>query len=441
MKIVFILNHFLPDHIAGTEIYTWALSKQLINKNHEVVVITPNFKSQSITQYEYEGIKVNGFPASPIQEKKIIMGLKLPKGLNEFKNIIEKENPDIIHFQEYSRGSGISVEHIKIAKSFNKPIITTFHIAQYSCQTNELIYKGKQLCDGIININKCSRCYLHKKKQDYLSEILIPLSNILNFFKIDSRCWGNKIGTALGTTNTIKNLNTDLLKSISLSTKIIVLTDWYNKILINNQVPKDKLVIIKQGLPQNIFTINNNSIAENQLKLIYIGRITFEKGLHILIDAVSKFKEYQIELDIYGQSTDLKYESDLKLKSLHLKNIKWKGILKKEDVQSTISNYDFLCLCSNFSEMSPLVIQEAFSVGVPVIASNVYGNAEQIKNGYNGLLFDNNNVNSLIEQLNKCISNRNLRENLRNNISTPRKFESVANEHISLYSSLMNLNL
>jgi glycosyltransferase involved in cell wall biosynthesis len=198
------------------------------------------------------------------------------------------------------------------------------------------------------------------------------------------------------------------------------------------------LVIIKQGLPQNNFSLNNNSISGNQLKLIYIGRITFEKGLHILIDAVSTFKEHQIELDIYGQSTDFKYESDLKLKSLHLKNVKWKGILKKEEVQSTIINYDFLCLCSNFSEMSPLVIQEAFSVGVPVIASNVYGNAEQINNGYNGLLFQNNNVNSLREALNKCIHNRNLRMNLSSNISTPRKFDSVANEHISLYTSLMN---
>ncbi len=440
MKIAFILNHFLPDQIAGTEIYTWALSKQLINKNYEVVVITPNFKSKLITQYDYEDIKVIGFPASPVQEKKVIMGLKLPKGLNEFKNILENQNPDIIHFQEYSRGSGISIEHIKIAKSFNKPIISTFHIAQYSCQTNELNYKGKHLCDGIININKCSRCYLHKRKQNYLSGILISISSILNSFKIDSRLWGNKIGTALGTTNMIQNLNADLHKSISLSTKIIVLTDWYHKILINNQVPKDKLVIIKQGLPQNNFTFNNNSISGSQLKLIYIGRITFEKGLHILIDAVSTFKEHQIELDIYGQSTDFKYESDLKLKSLHLKNVKWKGILKKEEVQSTIINYDFLCLCSNFSEMSPLVIQEAFSVGVPVIASNVYGNAEQIKNGYNGLLFQNNNVNSLREALNKCINNRNLRMNLSSNISTPRKFDSVTNEHVSLYRSLMNLN-
>lgn len=51
-----------------------------------------------------------------------------------------------------------------------------------------------------------------------------------------------------------------------------------------------------------------------------------------------------------------------------------------------------MSLCSTFSEMSPLVIQEAFAARLPVIASNVYGNAEQITHGENGLLFNFNDV-------------------------------------------------
>ena len=58
MKIVFVLNHFLPQHIAGTEIYTWALSKALIDKGHEIAVVIPNFDSSIPHKYEFEKIKV-----------------------------------------------------------------------------------------------------------------------------------------------------------------------------------------------------------------------------------------------------------------------------------------------------------------------------------------------------------------------------------------------
>jgi glycosyltransferase involved in cell wall biosynthesis len=440
MKIAFVLNHFLPIHIAGTEIYTWALCKELIEKNIEVVVIIPNFNSEPVQEYYFEEIKVINFPANVNQDKQTIMGFKKPEGLSDFKNILEKCNPDIVHFHEYSRGSGIGIEHLKIAKKLNKEIVSTFHISEYSCQTNELIYKARKLCDGLIKINKCSKCYLHKRKIENLSFILIPLSNILHFLRIDSRLWNNKIGTALGTTQIIRNLKSDLFQAVSLSSKIIVLTEWYYSILKNNKIPEDKLLLIKQGLPVRSIIKNYDNIKNKKLKLIFIGRISKEKGLHILIDALSKINENSIELDIFGQSTDFEYEMELKKKSKRFSNIKWNGILQKDMVLNTLIKYDALCLCSTFSEMSPLVIQEAFSVGVPVIASNVYGNSEQIKNGKNGLLFEFNNSNSLKEKLNQCILNRNLILELKQNITKPKSFEIVGEEHIKLYLGLLNKN-
>ena len=436
MKIAFVLNHFLPYNIAGTEIYTWALSKHLITKNIAVIIIIPNFKSNETIHYLYEGIEVISFPTSKIQDKLTIMGLKKPEGLNEFKNILEKENPDIIHFQEYSRGSGIGIEHIKIAKSLNKIIVNTFHISEYTCQTNELIYKGKYICDGVININKCSNCYLHKRKQSHFSFILIPLSNLLNLFGIDSRKWANKIGTALGTTNIIRNLKSDFLKTISITDQTVVLTEWYYNILVKNKVPKNKLKIIKQGLPTHKVSNNNELVINKKLKIIFIGRICYEKGLHLLIDALLKLNKNDIELDIYGQSMKTDYENSLKTKTLNYHNINWKGVINNQDVYSKMIKYDALCLCS-MSEMSPLVIQEAFAAKVPVIASNVYGNAEQIKDGINGLLFKFNNADSLKEQLEKCIKDKGLLSQLKHSINIPRSFERVADEHLKLYSELI----
>ena len=131
---------------------------------------------------------------------------------------------------------------------------------------------------------------LHKRKQGHLSPFLIPASNVLNCLKIDARRWGNKLGTALGTSQIIRNLKSNLSEAFSLSTKVIVLTEWYYSILVNNKVPKQKLRLIKQGMPLIQSTKEKKTIQKSKLNLIFIGRINQEKGLHLLIDALLKIK-------------------------------------------------------------------------------------------------------------------------------------------------------
>jgi glycosyltransferase involved in cell wall biosynthesis len=87
--------------------------------------------------------------------------------------------------------------------------------------------------------------------------------------------------------------------------------------------------------------------------------------------------------------------------------------------------------------MSPLVIQEAFAAGIPVLASNVYGNAEQIQHNHNGLLFQFNNVADLRNQILRCIEEPSLLNNMSKNIKSPRTFEEVGEEYYQLYKSLL----
>ena len=88
--------------------------------------------------------------------------------------------------------------------------------------------------------------------------------------------------------------------------------------------------------------------------------------------------------------------------------------------------------------MSPLVIQEAFAAGLPVIASNVYGNAEQITHGINGLLFNFNDPQDLLKQLRRCLDEKDLLQSVSKNIKPPRSFDEVGKEHMLLYKTLLN---
>jgi glycosyltransferase involved in cell wall biosynthesis len=180
-----------------------------------------------------------------------------------------------------------------------------------------------------------------------------------------------------------------------------------------------------------------NKTPKFRLKLLFIGRISKFKGLHILIDAVTKINKDLVELSIYGNTDEIEYEVQLKKLTINHDNIFWNGLLKKELVLETIGKHDILCLCSTFSEMSPLVIQEAFAMGVPVIASNVYGNAEQVSHGINGLLFKFNDSFDLKKQIDRCINEADLLLKMSTNIKSPRSFELVAGEYIELYKTLL----
>jgi hypothetical protein len=59
VKIIHILNHFLPQQTAGTEIYVWALCKHLQELNYNVSVLIPN-----IVRRDLHG-EFNGFSSKP----------------------------------------------------------------------------------------------------------------------------------------------------------------------------------------------------------------------------------------------------------------------------------------------------------------------------------------------------------------------------------------
>jgi glycosyltransferase involved in cell wall biosynthesis len=95
-----------------------------------------------------------------------------------------------------------------------------------------------------------------------------------------------------------------------------------------------------------------------------------------------------------------------------------------------------LCLPSAFSEMSPLVIQEAFAAGIPVLASEVYGNAEQVRHDQNGLLFPFKSLSGLLQQLSRIIEEKDLLPALKSRVVAPPSFDQAGEQYLTLYNRI-----
>ncbi len=439
MKVLQVLNHFLPNQTAGTEVYSWALCKKLQLQDIEVKIVIPHSGEKESATYLYDGLFVHQYAEPSEVDRSLIMGFRKPDGLDFFIKYLESEKPDIIHFHEIAGSNGITLSHVEAAKKLGIKILFTFHLIGLSCMNGTLFQNGQFPCDGKILLQKCSECYLKSKDLRKIPiKFVSYFSRFLYYLGINPTKLSSSLSTALGTAHLVEKKKADLFRLISHSDKVVVLTEWYRDILISNSITEDKIVFIRQALPLDRHFVEVIKQKSSKFKFLYIGRITHFKGVHLLIEAFLQLDQSMAELHIYGQSNGTDYENSLRQKTQNINSIYWHGIIDHEKVVSVMSDVNALCLCSTITEMSPLVIQEAFSARLPVIASNVYGSSEQIKHGVNGLLFNFNDPADLLKQLQRCIHEKDLLSNLSNNILPPRSFEEVANEHIKLYNSLLS---
>jgi glycosyltransferase involved in cell wall biosynthesis len=440
MKIIHVIPGFLPEHVAGTEVYCWSICKFLLAQGFDTEVVIPGFGQEQNSEYTYDGIRVVKYAEPTVQTRLHISGLALPEGIKAFREYIREARPTCVHFHGIYAGIGITVQHIAEVKALGIPVIYTMHLPGHVCATETLIYKEKEICDGIIRPVRCASCHLvHQGHGDVVSNIMAGLSGLLRKTGIDAGRWNSSLGTGLSGANRIADIQKKLDQLAVNCDKVVLYAKWFQKIMIANGFPEEKTAYVPPALsfagepghsgPRLSFNFDGS------IRLIFIGRLHPLKGVELLLNAIGKLPEDKIELSIYGKG-DQAYIDKCRKLSADRRNIHWRGLVSREDLLSTMAQHDMLCLPSAFSEMSPLVIQEAFGAGLPVLASEVYGNAELIKHNTNGLLFTFKSLDSLYMQLNRLLEEKALLPSLKEGVKPPIAFETVAAQYLTIYKNL-----
>lgn len=443
MKIVFVLNHFLPDHIAGTEMYALNLGRGLMQSQHEVAFVIPNYGSRETEFYVHEGCKVVKYAEPSIVDKALQMGKRKPDGLNHFLEALKAETPDIVHFYELAGSNGIGIHHVELAKQAGLKVVMTFHLSGYTSTSDTL----KVPDDIFDNRRGALNFYRNKGFSKLLAYFVYAWALVFKLLRIDVSPLG-KWGTALAVPQLIEEKRKRLWRLIDSADKIVTIAKWYHELLIKNGVSENKLRFIEQAIPvqqlENSEDFTEPKSSQNlqdlePLKIIFVGRISHFKGVKMLIEVLASFNSNQVRLDIYGDSgEDENYIQACKQMAETVAHIRFQGRLNPEKVLQTISDYDILVLPSTIHEMSPLVIREAFAAGIPVLASDTAGSSEQVKDGENGWLFRMNDKEDLKRKLQMLIDHPEKINEARKHIPPPRDFQQLIEEHEGMYESILN---
>jgi glycosyltransferase involved in cell wall biosynthesis len=186
---------------------------------------------------------------------------------------------------------------------------------------------------------------------------------------------------------------------------IIVGSQYVNGVL-NSIARKSGIVIYNGVLLPNDFYVKKRNIGI-PVKLGILGTINSNKGQLVAIEAMRTLEErgVSVSLTIAGTVEDEVYfEKIVEFLNQNSLNdcVKFIGLVP--NAEAFISTLDIL-LVPSFDEALPTVILEAFSVGTPVVASDVGGIPEMIENEINGFLFQAGESQMLANYLEQIISN------------------------------------
>ncbi|MCM8816238.1 MAG: glycosyltransferase [Candidatus Omnitrophica bacterium] len=248
--------------------------------------------------------------------------------------------------------------------------------------------------------------------------------DILHTFMFTSNTWGRIAGIINGVPVIVASeRSTDLWKKKYHFFVDRVLGFFTDKIICNSYSVMEryrsvlgnisrKLVVIRNGIEFQTFETDKSGSKRKNEKIVFTAsRLSPEKGIRFLIESariVLRQKE-NVKFLIAGEGplmTELKYLADRY------------GIEKqfiflgyKNDIQNFIEKSDVVVLPSLWEGLPNLVL-EAMAMRKPVVATNVGGTSEVVKDGITGFLVNPGDIQQMAEKIILLLSDEKLAEEI-----------------------------
>jgi len=210
-------------------------------------------------------------------------------------------------------------------------------------------------------------------------------------------------------------------------------------------LPREKLVMIENGLDGGpVAPPRAAATGARRNRFAYFGQLNPFKGIRVLVDAVTR-----IPAEVWGDSIlyvfggNLEHQPDdfqaavKELFRLAGRRLRFMGSYKSPDLPNLMREVDWTIVPSTWWENAPVVIQEAFHHGRPIIASDIGGMAEKVRDNIDGLHFHVANPESLAEAMTRAIREPALWERLRAGIRPPTTAAAAARQHADLFERLI----
>jgi glycosyltransferase involved in cell wall biosynthesis len=187
---------------------------------------------------------------------------------------------------------------------------------------------------------------------------------------------------------------------------ICVSPDTENIIINNYHVNADKVNIIPNGIRIHS-SISSNQLERQDKLLLFVGRIDERKGLRFLIDAFSLVQKTRSDIILHIVGDGKGRDKLAKYCQEHALRVVFHGFLQDRELAQLSTKVTVQVVPSVFEGFG-MVVLEAMANKIPVIGTNVDGIRGLIKDGYNGLLVNYGDINTLSDKILQLFNNPDL---------------------------------
>ena len=388
LSVMMLSWEFPPRVIGGISPHVYFLSKSLAKQGVKVYVVTCDFPGAPAHE-EIDGVEVYRIdsyknPAPDFPSWVYLMNLNMQKETAALARKLDIKI-DVFHAHDWLvANAGIGLKHI-----FRKPLLVTVHSTEM----------GRR--DG-----------LHTNTEKMIHE---------------TEAW----------------LTYEAWKVICCSDYMIQHVKWVFGL------PTDKLAMVPNGVNTNVYDdVKNNlkdfrknfALPEEKI-VLYVGRLVYEKGIHVLINAAPKILDKVDAKFIIVGSGYMKEQLLNIVKSMGLEHkVLFEGFLDEQTLLKLQRCADVSVVPSLFEPFG-IVALEAMAAKSAIVVSDTGGLSEIVEHDVTGVKVYPNNPDSLAWGITKILLDENYRNRIRENaykkVKEEYDWEKIATQTKRIYEGVL----
>ncbi|MGA9407849.1 MAG: glycosyltransferase family 4 protein [Bacteroidota bacterium] len=358
MKILLVHNFYGSTAPSGENTAYRAEASLLRNNSHSVIEF--NRHSDEILQRNFYGTL-----------KGAVSAVWNPFSLFSLKQALRETKPDIVHV--HNTFPLLSPSVVYAPREQNIPTVMTMHNYRIGCSAGTAVRKDQActLCLDAKSVIPALRfgCYRESRMATLPVSAMIAFHNARNTWR--------------------RNIDA-----------FITLTDFQRDTMVRFGIPAESLFVKPHFLehpPQPI------PWKDREHKAVFVGRLYAAKGIHILLEAWKRMGKESPRLEVVG---DGPMKAQL-VRSVEGSggSVSFLGNVSREEAMRRISSAKLLIVPSLCFEGFPMVVQEAFALGVPVAASNIGSLPSLVTENKNGKLFAPGDAGEILSCVKELLAN------------------------------------
>jgi len=362
MKILLVNKFLYPK--GGDAISTVSTGKLLESKGHKVIFWGMDHSENP--DYPHKDLFVPyvdlNAPTGIFQQIKasgnLIYSFEARKKIDKLLKI---EKPDIVHLNNFAHQ--ISPSILDVFARYRIPTVMTMRDYKLVCPTYSML-SDRRPCEKCKN-GKYYWCFLKKCTKDSYTKSLLNVVEMYLHHKI-LHIYA-KINIFIATSKFLK----EKVKEMGLKAEVVYLPNFLN---IDTFKPCYKW---------------------REKSLVYIGRLSPEKGLFTLLRAI---KGLNIKLKIFGDGP-IKKDLEEKVRKEKIQSVYFLGHKSQDELKDEVIASMAVVIPSECYETFGLAVIEAFALGKPVVGARIGGIPELVRDGETGLTFEPGNEEDLRKKI------------------------------------------